>query len=153
MLDYIGGQRIFHTLHHLFLSDFGVYLLVVDLRAIARKLPSALESMQFWLHSVKVHTEDAPVLIVGTFIEQLGKKDITKAIQVLQSFFRQEVPGVKPAEANVCLIDNKTGKGVQLLRDRIESVVKQLDHIHFKVSVKWMQILDELLASQDSWVR
>mmetsp|Transcript_12234 Transcript_12234/g.28831 ORF Transcript_12234/g.28831 Transcript_12234/m.28831 type:complete len:994 (-) Transcript_12234:112-3093(-) len=76
-----GGQEGFKNTHHLFLSRFGVYLLVFDMTLLMsgadpEKRREALEELDFWLKSVYVHTSastlgsgkwtNAPVLLVGT---------------------------------------------------------------------------------------
>ena len=72
--DY-GGQRIFHCLHPLFLSRYGIYFVVFNLVRMALsgdgERVECVKDLRFWLSSVAVHGRGAPVLIVGTHKDQV----------------------------------------------------------------------------------
>ena len=71
-----GGQRIFSSIHHLFLTKYGVYLVVFNMKWIVgseEEKSECLEYLDFWINSVAMHTSDiqkqvyaAPIAIVGT---------------------------------------------------------------------------------------
>lgn len=63
--DY-GGQTVFYSLHHLFLTQYGVFLVVFKLSEV---LPEYLE---FWLKSIRLHAPEAPVLLAGTCMDAIG---------------------------------------------------------------------------------
>ena len=89
--DY-GGQPIFHCLHPLFLSRFGVYFVVFNLADMVggsrsssscevRRQPQqrvgmgkeeCLEVLRFWLSTVAVHGQGAPLMLVGTHKDQVS---------------------------------------------------------------------------------
>eukprot|EP01048_Picozoa_sp_COSAG05_P000363 COSAG05_NODE_9_length_39734_cov_180.598067_27_plen_1828_part_00 len=74
----LGGQRIFYTLHHLYMTRYSIYCVLFDMRqllptAAKNVRTNALTVLRFWLNSIVVHTasntEDdscAPLVIVGT---------------------------------------------------------------------------------------
>ena len=65
--DY-GGQKVFYSLHHLFLTKNGVYLLIFDLRQVLDSdAENAFAYLSFWLNVVWLHAPNTPVLLVGTF--------------------------------------------------------------------------------------
>ena len=55
--DY-GGQTVFYTLHHLFLTKYGVYLIVFDMSKFLGKYDDAhaeaVQFLRFWIRSVMV---------------------------------------------------------------------------------------------------
>jgi hypothetical protein len=84
LMDF-GGQQAFYSLHHLYLTRHGVYLLVFNMewlvghRAFGNttssdggsKRDSSLGYLSFWLNSIYLHAKSpdgsvAPVLLIGT---------------------------------------------------------------------------------------
>ena len=76
--DY-GGQEVFYALHHLFLTRYGVYIVVFNMKDMCSSAPrqsvdECLRFVRFWLSSIAVHgrartgpTRDLPpVLLIGT---------------------------------------------------------------------------------------
>ena len=72
--DY-GGQPIFHCLHPLFLSRYGIYFVVFNLVRMALsgdgERVECVKDLRFWLSSVAVHGRGAPVILVGTHKDQV----------------------------------------------------------------------------------
>ena len=68
-----GGQTVFYTLHHLFLTRYGIYLLVFDIRKMMDQVNETLEFMRFWINSVSLHAPDAKMVVVGTFFLSIAK--------------------------------------------------------------------------------
>ncbi len=83
LLDF-GGQKAFYSLHSLYITRNGVYLLVFNMQWLAgptaaevvgrdgsTKRASCLSYLAFWLNSIYLHAEApdqsvAPILLVGT---------------------------------------------------------------------------------------
>ena len=59
---------MFYSLHHIFLTRYGIYLVVFDMRKILSKEESrnAKEYLEFWLKSIKAHAPNAKFILVGT---------------------------------------------------------------------------------------
>eukprot|EP01047_Picozoa_sp_COSAG01_P002145 COSAG01_NODE_55_length_31115_cov_105.202533_2_plen_1797_part_00 len=95
----LGGQRIFFTLHHLYMTRFSVFCVLFDMRQLCHdavsRFPDAFQGvppgvevrqyalgvLRFWLNSIVVHTVGAdddscaPFVLVGTH------KDIVHSAQ------------------------------------------------------------------------
>mmetsp|Transcript_6848 Transcript_6848/g.7872 ORF Transcript_6848/g.7872 Transcript_6848/m.7872 type:complete len:815 (+) Transcript_6848:286-2730(+) len=151
--DY-GGQDVFHTLHHLLLTEYGLYLLIFNASDMLSKSDEAVKYLMFWLESVKVHAPTAPVIIAGTHAETLSETEIAEvdaAIGSLISTFQQVVVPSKikisgtPKTAFFFPVSNLTGTGVQDLRESINTTVSTQPYVNRPVSLKWLKCLDELL--------
>lgn len=68
-----GGQTVFYTLHHLFLTRYGIYLLVFDMRQMLQDAKETVEFMRFWVNSVGLHAPDADMVVVGTFFLSISE--------------------------------------------------------------------------------
>ena len=78
-----GGQKVFYVIHHLFLTKYGLYLIVFnmeDLRGGVEMQEKCFKYIRFWLESVSMHTQRkgavgmflmAPFAIVGTHKDTL----------------------------------------------------------------------------------
>ena len=85
--DY-GGQSVFYALHHLFLTRYGVYLVVFNLEHLSAAtsdahLDETKEFILFWLKSIALHAKDketgtvAPIFLVGTRRDVVGHQPET----------------------------------------------------------------------------
>mmetsp|Transcript_17500 Transcript_17500/g.22287 ORF Transcript_17500/g.22287 Transcript_17500/m.22287 type:complete len:825 (-) Transcript_17500:108-2582(-) len=148
--DY-GGQKVFYALHHLFLTEYGVYLLAFDMREILVDQKNSLEYLRFWLNSVRLHAPLAPVLLVGTFGDQVIGEEMLKVnehINKLTSRFTQIVPNDSTGTALMFFpIDNTGGSGsgdVELIRNSINDVTKNQEFVHRETPIRWLRTLDKL---------
>lgn len=80
-----GGQSIFDVIHPFFLSRYGVYVIVFNMKdffsdphSSSERLESCMIQLRFWMNSIAIHSFDsknnemAPILFVGT------RKDLLK---------------------------------------------------------------------------
>jgi len=149
--DY-GGQTVFYTLHHLFLTKYGIYIMVFDMREAISNEGSCVDYLRFWLSSVKLHAPAAPVVAVGTFSAAIESDDELKEIDKIF----KTILDVKDAYPQLCTngnlhfipVDNKTGHNVSAVREKIETLAKQQDFVHQGVSLRWTKVLDEMLEHQ-----
>eukprot|EP00924_Labyrinthula_sp_SR-Ha-C_P012471 snap_masked-scaffold_10-processed-gene-7.5-mRNA-1 protein AED:1.00 eAED:1.00 QI:0/0/0/0/1/1/3/0/597 len=65
-----GGQEVFYSLYHLFLSERGVYILVFNLNKAKEE---DLYKIRFWLNTIEKYSPKAPFFIVGTFLDRFLK--------------------------------------------------------------------------------
>ena len=82
-----GGQAVFYTLHHLFLTEYGCYVLVFDLTKLLREesRKDTIEYLRFWLFSKKLHAPNASVFIVGTRCNEVeNENDFLKVNKILK---------------------------------------------------------------------
>jgi len=79
--DY-GGQEVFYTLHHVFLSEKGICTVVFDMAEFQSNKQSSLDFLQFWLTSIEIHAPNAPLIIVGTRADKVSNHaQIDKALR------------------------------------------------------------------------
>ena len=85
-LDF-GGQEVFYTLHHLFITRFCVYVVAFNMEWLWEdasnknfKPDECLSFLRFWLNSIYVHAQSplgykgkdvAPIILVGTRKDKL----------------------------------------------------------------------------------
>lgn len=159
--DY-GGQSVFHSLHHLFLTQYGVYLVVFNLNALANAEEETLPVIQFWLQSIKLHAPKAPVFLVGTHSDLLESHGIGM-LEHLNQKMENSIQGFESqiVHHRLRLVDllffpmsNKSQVGIKALRESIQSTSRGLDFLHLKVSISWLRVLDKVLAQADKrpWI-
>lgn len=115
-----------------------------------------VEYLRFWLHSVRMYADRAPLLLVGTFLDALDAKKDLPAVQLrLQPLMDiKSCVTNKEAGLNFFPVDNKHRRGLPELRKHIDTAVKGQDHVRQPVSIQWMKFLDELMKlKKQSWVR
>ena len=77
-----GGQSVFNIIHHLFLTSYGVYLVVFNMLDILdnEKGKQSLDELSSWINSIWMHTSRsntagskpmAPVFLVGTHKDKI----------------------------------------------------------------------------------
>ena len=162
--DY-GGQSVFYTLHHLFLTRFGVYLVVFNLTELLERPDESSNYLLFWLNSIKLHAPSAPVLLVGTFLDLLidemkgSEQMIASRLQMMSKMMNDLCVGFDQVcsfeNYMFCPISNKDKTGISSLRKAIERETESADYVQTPVSLKWMHSLDILTESSNkqAWVK
>eukprot|EP00511_Aplanochytrium_stocchinoi_P010334 CAMPEP_0204865848 /NCGR_PEP_ID=MMETSP1348-20121228/13985_1 /ASSEMBLY_ACC=CAM_ASM_000700 /TAXON_ID=215587 /ORGANISM="Aplanochytrium stocchinoi, Strain GSBS06" /LENGTH=897 /DNA_ID=CAMNT_0052017413 /DNA_START=111 /DNA_END=2804 /DNA_ORIENTATION=+ len=150
--DY-GGQEVFYTMHHLFLTQYGVYLLVFNMQELLNDGPKCLENLKFWLLSIRIHAQEAPVIIVGTFFDMISNQDQLILINdCLKSLVGNDFSQVVRNQQNDSVffaLDNRTGSGIETIRSMIERVTTHQKYVNRHVSVRWMHCLDAMLKQRN----
>ena len=152
-----GGQRVFNTLHHLFLTNFGVCLLVFNLSTYLFNAVSSTEKLKFWLNSVKLHAADAPLILVGTFAGNLQQGKLNKingSIKSLLTSLEYDLHQFRRGASNLLFhpIENETRKGVAELQMKINKALQVVEHLHIDVPVAWTLILDSMRRTNKNWI-
>ena len=152
--DY-GGQEVFYTMHHLFLTQYGVYVLVFSLVDFLNDEAKCLENVNFWLLSVQIHAPKAPIVIVGTFLDALGERTNLKLktinnclFSAIGNRFSQVVHNEKE---NLLFfpLNNKDSIGIDNVRVAIEKVTSCQEYVNRLVPIKWMHFLDAILKDKN----
>lgn len=150
--DY-GGQSVFNSLHHLLLTQFGVYLIIFDTRRFIEAETDALSFLSFWLHSVNLHASQAPVILVATHAE--GPRAKAKALSRIDARLSQLVDSfpqvVRHLPRNLCFfpLSNLSGLGKRELRQAIESSSLEQAFVHFPVPLSWLRCLDIMTRNSE----
>jgi len=149
--DY-GGQEVFYALHHIFLTQFGIYLLVFDMREFLKNMEIAQRYVRFWLNSVKLYAPKAPLLLVGTYCDVVySPKDHKKIDHMLRDELNlgnySNVILNNAGRLRFFPVDNISDdprRGVAI-RYQIEQQALKQDYIKELVSLRHMKLLDDLL--------
>jgi hypothetical protein len=171
-----GGQSVFNVIHHLFLTRYGVYVLVFDMQSLLSEVTrnSAIDTLQFWMNSVVVHTKDqhddtiAPILLVGTRKDQVSSAADHQTISnLLYSTFRSHVGwghvleyeegcGAKGRTTLAYFhVDNTKGRGdptVVHMMQTIEDVISKSAYVKALKPLVWLQCLDKLYETKKSYM-
>jgi len=149
-----GGQDVFFSMHHIFLTKTGIYLLVFDIREVLQTdtREEALDNMSFWLRSINLHAPSAPVMLVGTFSDTVQKREqmlfVDKAVEEAVLPFSQLARN-ETENLSFLPIDNKTSSGIVALRLMIERVTRNDEAVNDSVSMRWILLLDEILSKRN----
>ncbi|GBG34317.1 Leucine-rich repeat serine/threonine-protein kinase 2 [Hondaea fermentalgiana] len=177
--DY-GGQEVFYALHHLFLTQYGVYVLVFDMREVLgkehfqdilekddlEKLASqeqALETLRFWIDSIHLHAPNAHIALVGTYLDQVPNTAEHEAIEEVLEDRVLSARGVmsavvlnNEAELNFFPIDNtdrsNLDERVSRLREALTETVASKDFVTDKVPLRWSFCLEQLLSQNEDYL-
>ena len=74
MYHSILAQDVFYSMHHLFLTRCGVYVVVFSLSALSAKerQVEVLDRIFYWLNSIRTHASGAPIFLVGTHADEVA---------------------------------------------------------------------------------
>jgi len=150
-----GGQETFYTMHHIFLTRSGIYLLVFDTRELLEtsKSLNASNYILFWLRSIKMHAPAAPLLLVGTFSgDTKGEHNIVdeQVREIVKKSGNKSV--VNAGKHMFYAIDNRLRLGIDFLRNSIDLLMKQSDSMNATISMRWTVFLDELLNQNENYL-
>jgi len=69
----LGGQIVFHSLHHLFMSNSCIYMVVFNLMDF--ETHDFTKRIEHWLDIIKLYALESKVLLVGTHMDRITKFD------------------------------------------------------------------------------
>lgn len=114
----------------------------------------AVEYLRFWLFSVKMHSDGAPLLVIGTFKDSLESPAQIEQINVELREVLKRFPQVVANDAeSLCFfpLNNKDGGGedIKHIRRVIEQETRKQDHVHQPISSRWTRFLDKLFKTDE----
>lgn len=136
--DY-GGQKVFYSLHNLFLSSQGIYLVVFDMRTLLED-EEAQSSLFFWLNSVKLHAPEAPMFLVGTFLDHVEYNRVIDINSHLQEFSNRFPRIVKLNGGLFFPLNNREGQGAKDLQNEVEATALKQEYVQQLVLVRWTKV-------------
>eukprot|EP00732_Lithocolla_globosa_P000159 Lithocolla_globosa_v1_NODE_34_length_8743_cov_33.461096.p1 type:complete len:975 gc:universal NODE_34_length_8743_cov_33.461096:3520-596(-) len=168
-----GGQSVFNVIHHLFISPFGFYIVVFDMRTLASSASElvreeSLRFIRFWLNSILIHTrnEIPPIALVGT------RADVVKDVKEHDSISRLLYQNFETNDLWPELVINKEGTGVRgknnhcffavdntkgrqdfhltYLMKSVQSNLLRADHVTCQKPIVWLKCLEMLMESGHS---
>ena len=150
-----AGHRLYEPMHHVFLNRRSMYLVVFSLVKFKENQESALDSLYYWLNSVRVHTpRNTPIYLVGTHLRSVTAEDVRVTDSVLNQHFGESFCQqlVRSAEKSFLFsVDNSlpnTEKEVKLLKEKIEREAAQLDHVQEKLPVRWFRFEEAIIRHE-----
>mmetsp|Transcript_18045 Transcript_18045/g.23043 ORF Transcript_18045/g.23043 Transcript_18045/m.23043 type:complete len:480 (+) Transcript_18045:389-1828(+) len=156
--DY-GGQEVFYTLHHIFLTQYGVYLLAFSMEDMIINNLSASEYIAFWLKSVTLHAPNAPVIIVGTCLDTVNTQKEFELVNAGLENIVSRMKGVQiiaNSEQGLSYfpVNNKDITGVVELRKTIDEVTLSQEHVHLRIPLRWTRCLDCMMENfTNAWLK
>jgi len=175
-----GGQEVFDVLHHLFLTQHGVYVLCFNCEWLREGAPPAdtkrcIKFLRSWLHSIVLHTYDAenktcaPVVLVGTHCDIVSSpeehekisfklnEELNKSLAWSFCIKNEEGKGSR-GRANLAFfpVDNHQGRKdpvVQYMMRRIEEEMEAATYTHKLVPLEWFKTMDAIKATGKSFLQ
>lgn len=87
-----AGQQLYYTTHQFFLSDKAIYLVVYNLAELIFSHPSmyskAVANIEYWLKSIRVRAKYAPIVLVGTHLDEVGRERAEECFSRLKAAFK-----------------------------------------------------------------
>ena len=162
-----GGQRVFHALHHLFLTRNGIYMLLFNIILMRRDFEEEYGTMSFWIESLRLHAPGTPVLIVGTRCKKIGAEVLKEIdLQLKDKLHRfDDLTFVDNEEDDLSFfpIDNSLGskneRYLEPLKNRIEHIFQDesseitVHGIGSKIRTAWIYFMDYLLQKYKTHVK
>eukprot|EP01038_Epipyxis_sp_PR26KG_P007083 gene7083-9667_t len=167
--DY-GGQDVFASIHHLFLTKHGIYAIVFNMEWLLDNAPfntknQCLSYIKFWFNSIAMHTHSttdnsiAPIILIGTRKDKvIDVNDHVKISLLLFNTFKLHIAWRSVCEnengksangmTNLCFypIDNIIGRNdmsIQSLLKTINNIISESDYIHKEIPLSWLQTVDK----------
>ena len=149
-----AGQEIFYTVHHLFLSPNGVYLLVTNLQKLLKNQCDELEVLTFWLESVYLNAGNAPVIIVGTHCLGLNDtqlRELSDKVEALPSL--KQVHIVRNTESRLSFfpVENSKAKKYKSSFDCLKTTIGTVSEDSLgqvssqEIPLSWICFMDHLI--------
>ncbi|EGD73987.1 hypothetical protein PTSG_05682 [Salpingoeca rosetta] len=156
----LGGQSTFYIFHPFFLTENAVYLLVFSMEDLLHPNPSkraeAWEFINYWLSSLHLHAKGAPVLMVGTFADNVTSNKLQEGISpelyrrfrchpAFPSVVRNDKHGLWfwPVDNTKSINDPM----IQDLRQTISTTALKQPFVNQDVPVAYIKVYDELMAT------
>ena len=162
-----GGQSVFNIIHHLFLTSYGVYVVVFNMVDILdeNKREQSLNEILFWINSIIMHTCNTKTFLVGTHKDDVNdNKNFDRISEIIEQRFQYHVgwshiEEYKNTAANQLLCFFPVNNRVGLLDDvvvdlmsAIEKVVRESDYAKEPRPLTWLRAIDELVDTKKSFL-
>eukprot|EP00924_Labyrinthula_sp_SR-Ha-C_P016576 maker-scaffold_6-snap-gene-8.2-mRNA-1 protein AED:0.28 eAED:0.28 QI:57/1/0.5/1/1/1/2/0/871 len=152
-----GGQDVFYSLHHLFLTNFGCYFVVFNACKLLsdgqQDVSKELDYIEFWLNSIRTFAPNSPIFVIGTHCADLTMdelKSIDKLLKkkILNKHFYDETQHTN-FNFRSCFfpVDNSNKIGIQNLRTAVEHEVLSQRYMTSQVPLSYLRLHDYLYHS------
>ena len=162
-----GGQSVFNIIHHLFLTSYGVYVVLFNMVDILddNKREQSLNELSFWINSIVIHTLEAetgkvaPMFLVGSHKDVVGDpekhKEISDAIE--KKFKYNAAWNYIEENDELCFLPVNNLEGQQddvimALMCKIEYNLRGSSYVSKQRPLTWLKALDELMVTKKSFL-
>jgi internalin A len=128
-----GGQEIMHSIHHLFLTERSLYLLVLDARHDSNP--------EYWLETITLSGGNSPVLLI------LNKIDLNPSFDLNRKFLQLKYPNIIGFIRTSCL----TGEGLYELRNSINKIHHKWP-FKIDVPINWLKVRTSLYGLNKNYI-
>lgn len=160
-----GGQEVFYTLHHVFLTKYGLYLLVFNMEELLTKTDEAVRYLRFWLDSVKLHAPSAPIVLIGTFHDVVNRASQLEQVNTILCdvvLVNQNLQICSGSDSDYYFypLDNTIGErgGIVNIRKQVEDIVQgesgfDVGYITKPVKLAWTYFIDLLIEKEEPTIK
>ena len=143
MIDF-GGDDIYKIVHHLFLDENSLVLLVVNLARYSDE--NYIRDMGSWINVLKTRVPKARVILVGTHVDCLeNEEEIEKLKMAVKANFSLHFKEDQLKSEDFVVVSSKDFEGIIDLRDRILKFVAKNGKV---VPTDWLEIYNGLQNSE-----
>lgn len=123
-----GGQEIYHATHQFFLTNRSLFLLTFNAR-----LGFEQGKLVYWLKTIRANAPESPIILVATWADE---RDADLPLFDLKQQFPQVV--------DLYEVSNKTGSGIEELRQAITEVATELPLMGETWPVTWLKFVNKV---------
>ena len=127
-----GGQEIYHATHQFFLTNRSLFLLAFNAR-----LGFEQSKLVYWLKTIRANAPESPVILVATWADE---RDADLPLSDLKEQF--------PQILDLYEVSNKTGRGIQELRQIITKTAADLPLMGEIWPATWLKFANTVRKSQ-----
>jgi small GTP-binding protein len=120
-----GGQEIYHSTHQFFLTKRSIYIYVWN----ARTDDDLSLRFEYWLNTIKLLSDNSPLIIVQNKIDERFKYIDVKSLKAIY-----------PNIVGTVNTSSKTGEGLDELTQEIKNQIAELPHLGDVLPKAWLDI-------------
>lgn len=129
-----AGQEIYYTTHSFFLSERSIYVIVFNLELGANNC-----KVDHWLNSVKSHSPQSPIILVGTNLDtdKLKRSHINKEMERLYKKYHKTF-NIKTTIAVSC----ETNENISSFVEKLVDIAKKEPYMGAKIPTSYLTLED-----------
>ena len=162
-----GGQRVFQSVQHLLIVRRAVYFVVFNMETFIYNVDSSFSYLDFWLHTIVIQAQDAPIFLIGTrgdLVDSTKHTAISNALELRYAKIIGENAIEKNGDLYFFPVDNTSEESAdvdkfkdisartekRILTDKLEPLVKvsssekSIPYVEDKVPIPWIDFYDKL---------
>jgi len=143
MIDF-GGDDIYKIVHHLFLDESSLLLLVVNLARYSEE--TFLRDMGSWINVLKTRVPEARVILVGTHVDCLeNKEEVFSKVEMVKEHFSFHFKDGQLKSEDFVIVSSKDFEGIRDLRSCILDFVVKNGKV---IPSNWVHVYNDLQNSE-----